>query len=156
MVKRFQYPGEASIDPTTLDVGLRDEIQWFREFDIPIFRVLSIANIPSFFIDPETLGEFIELTTNEFQPLSELVILKHIQQIESNIIDPETFGEVLRDEIQWWQEFSTPILLKARVQEAGMIPIDLTVIEAPVEPDISFAAMAHNVTVYNRRHVLSY
>ena len=44
-------------DQETLSEGLRDEIQWWSNFAMPVLPRQSVANLPAFFIDPEALGE---------------------------------------------------------------------------------------------------
>ena len=112
MAERFQYPIQAAIDPETLDDPLRDEIQWFQAFSFPVWPTPSVAEIPSFFIDPEALGavEAVVVTLDEYQPLSGPVLPEHQIRPGIIVIDPETLSDPLRDEIQWFQEFSIPVL----------------------------------------------
>ena len=125
MAERFQYPVWAAIDPETLDDPLRDEIQWFQEFSVPVLPIPSIAEITFSFIDPEALGEAgaVTVTLEEYQPLSEPVLPLHLQQPEAAIIDPATLDAPLRDEVQWFQEFSLPVLPEHQVR-VGVSVID--------------------------------
>ncbi len=126
----IQQPDAFVTDPATLDALLRDEIQWLRPLSEPVLRRPSVAEIPSFFIDPEALGEPAAdeiVTLDEFQPLSQPVQPRPIQQPEAFVSDPETLGEALRDEIQWWRPLSEPVLPISRhaaLAASGAAPDD--------------------------------
>ncbi len=141
MADRFQYPVQAATDPETLNAPLRDEIQWWIELSQPTRRRASVANFPSFFIDPEALGEAEAaevVTLDEYQALSEPLPPIRRQHPDAAIIDSATLDAPLRDEIQWFQPLSEPVLPLHRLQRAEAAVIDVATLDAPLRDELQW------------------
>ncbi len=140
MARRIQYPILAAIDPTTLDAPLRDELQWFIEFSVPVLRIPSVASVPTFFIDPEALGEpeaVVEITLDEYQPFS-IPVLPERKGLHGWLtIDPTTLDAPLRDEIQWFNPFSIPEITTYKVR-AGLFVIDPETLSEPLRDELQW------------------
>ena len=109
MVERFQYPIWAPIDPETLDAELRDEIQWWINFSIPILPEHQTRSGTSV-IDAETLGDPLDSKLEYFQEFSLPVLPEHQTRPGLSITDPETLGDPLESKLEYFQEFSLPVL----------------------------------------------
>ena len=101
--------GMVPTDPTTLDAPLRDEIQWFQEFDVPVLPEHQ-TRPGTFVIDTETLAEGLRDEIQWFQEFSVPVLPEHQTRSGLFIIDSETLGDALDSKLEYFQEFSVPVL----------------------------------------------
>ena len=140
MAERFQYPVWAAIDPETLDAPLRDEVQWFQEFSVPVLPIPSVASAPSFTIDPTTLDAVLRDEVQWFQEFSVPVLrIPSVAEIPSFTIDPEAFGvvETIIVTLDEFQPFSEPVLPLHQVRP-GLFVTDPETIGDPLDDKIGW------------------
>jgi len=141
MADRFQYPIQAANDPESLSAVLRDEIQWFRSFDIPTRRKLKEAAPPAFFLDGQMLGDDPVpevVTLDEFQPFSQPVFVRHQTRPGWSATDPQALGDALDDKIGWFTPLSEPVLPEHLFQRAEAAPIDPATLDAALRDEIQW------------------
>jgi hypothetical protein len=125
------------IDPTSLDAPLRDELQWFTEFSLPVLP--GHQTRPGVFVtDPETLAEGLRDEIQWWRDFDLPPLSQHLVRSGITVIDTETLAEPLRDELQWFQPLSEPARRIAEAIGAGGVLEDITT--GDDDPDTSWYA----------------
>ena len=136
MVERFQYPIWAPIDPETLDAELRDEIQWWTNFSIPVLPEHQ-TRPGTFVIDTETLAEGLRDEIQWFNALSDP--LRAVDRLieAGNIFVDEPPAVLADDDLDWFQALSHPAPLPEWRQPTNEVRYPGVIQEARPASDVS-------------------
>lgn len=120
-----KQPEAIVIDPATLDAALRDELEWWQDFGIPVLPRHLTRPDGQAVTDPETLNDPLDDKLEWFAEFDQPTPPRHLVRVGGQSpIDFELLGIPLRDKVEWFRLLSEPTLRRVSAENMPAFSMD--------------------------------